>query len=103
MFYSLMAILHEKLPCAAGFFRGRRKFREDNGRLLDGATSPVAQIASPKMIRGLSIPKRVGSNRQLDLGSKGGDNKEAFDIRIKNHKQGSTRSIHSRTGSGAVG
>jgi hypothetical protein len=23
MFYSLMAIVHEQLPCAAGFFRAR--------------------------------------------------------------------------------
>ena len=30
MFYSLMAILHERLPCAAGFFRARKKFRREN-------------------------------------------------------------------------
>ena len=28
MFYSLMAILHEKLPCAPNFFRLRKKFRD---------------------------------------------------------------------------
>jgi hypothetical protein len=28
MFYSVMTILHEKLPCAKNYFRMRKKFRE---------------------------------------------------------------------------
>lgn len=28
MFYSLMAVLHEKLPCATGYFRMRKRFRD---------------------------------------------------------------------------
>lgn len=28
MFYSLMAILHERLPCAKGFFRMKKRFRD---------------------------------------------------------------------------
>lgn len=59
MFYSLMAILHERLPCAKGFFRLKRVYRN---RHIDDfrSSSPVRKIASPKMIRGLSITKRKG-------------------------------------------
>ena len=59
MFYSLMAILHERLPCAKGFFRLKRAYRN---RHIDDfrSSSPVRKIASPKMIRGLSITKRKG-------------------------------------------
>jgi len=55
MFYSLMAILHERLPCSKNFFRMKKTFRaaEDKG----DCSSPVRTIASPKMIRGLSITK----------------------------------------------
>lgn len=30
MFYSIMAILHERLPCSLNYFRMRRKFKETN-------------------------------------------------------------------------
>jgi hypothetical protein len=60
MFYSLMAILHEKLPISTNFFRLRKKFRDmrqgPNNRIN---SSPVRTIASPKMIRGLSITKQM--------------------------------------------
>lgn len=55
MFYSLMAILHEKLPCAESFFRLKKKYRENHCYVNDN--SPIRMIASPKMIRGLSITK----------------------------------------------
>ena len=58
MFYSLMAILHEKLPMATTFFRLKQKFRN----MRQGGnqnSSPVRTIASPKMIRGLSISKQM--------------------------------------------
>ena len=61
MFYSLMVILHEKLPCARNFYRLRQKFREKDANYqqtqMDNS-SPIRTIASPKMIRGLSITKR---------------------------------------------
>jgi hypothetical protein len=59
MFYSLMAILHEKLPCAPNFFRMRKKFRDQLSvsHQLEKSPSPVRTIASPKIIRGLSITK----------------------------------------------
>lgn len=56
MFYSLMAILHERLPCAHSFFRLKRRYR-DSHFADTGASSPVRMIATPKMIRGLSITK----------------------------------------------
>ena len=48
MFYSLMAILHEKLPCSMNYFRMRRKFKDAQDD--DGQKSPVRTIASPKII-----------------------------------------------------
>ena len=72
MFYSLMAVLHEKLPCSTGYFRLRKKFRD--ARKFDVA-SPVRTIASPKMIRGLSIHKEGASAKSFSP-----------DIRIKNFK-----------------
>ena len=57
MFYSLMAILHEKLPMATTFFRLKQKFR--NIRQGNSNSSPIRTIASPKMIRGLSITKQL--------------------------------------------
>lgn len=30
MFYSLMSLLHEKLPCATNYFRLRKQFKEKN-------------------------------------------------------------------------
>ena len=63
MFYSLMAVLHERLPIATNFFRLKKKFREDARRKDGGShiqsSSPVRTIASPKMIRGLSITKAM--------------------------------------------
>jgi hypothetical protein len=50
-----MAVLHERLPCAAGYFRMRKKFKDS--LTAEECVSPIMTIASPKMIRGLSIPK----------------------------------------------
>jgi hypothetical protein len=55
MFYSLMSLLHEKLPCATNYFRLRKQFKTQNANRT--GSSPIRTIASPKMIRGLSITK----------------------------------------------
>jgi hypothetical protein len=66
MFYSLMAILHERLPCAKGFYRLKRRYRNRHMD-EDRSSSPIRRIASPKMIRGLSITKqRRGANADVD-------------------------------------
>jgi hypothetical protein len=57
MFYSLMAILHDKLPLASNFFRLKKKFRESKQLSNPNNNSPIRTIASPKMIRGLSLSK----------------------------------------------
>lgn len=59
MFYSLMSILHEKLPCSANYFRMRRKFKEQ----YKECQSPTKLIASPNIMRGLkkSSPDYAGS------------------------------------------
>jgi len=79
MFYSLMAVLHEKLPCATGYFRMRKKFKDQQSE--NDISSPIRSIASPKMIRGLSIPK---AKRQAQMSEQGQSPKFSPDIRIKN-------------------
>lgn len=81
MFYSLMAILHMQLPIATNYFRLKRNFRESRNRNT-GSSSPVRTIASPKMIRGLSITNRMKKeNAELSTSPR------SPDIRIKNLKQ----------------
>lgn len=63
-----MAVLHERLPIATNFFRLKKKFREVRNRNGGGniqSSSPVRTIASPKMIRGLSITKAM--KKDLDM------------------------------------
>ena len=61
MFYSLMAILHEKLPCSKNHFRLKKKFRDLKQAERNGeeCSSPVKVIASPNIIKGLSIGGRL--------------------------------------------
>jgi len=66
MFYSLMAILHEKLPCSKNHFRLKKKFRE-NHAIQNGeeCQSPVKIIASPNIIKGLGITQKMNSDSPL--------------------------------------
>ena len=85
MFYSLMAILHEKLPCAPNFFRLRKKFRDQlsgSHNLEKLPSSPVRTIASPKIIRGLSITKALKKDR-TEGDSTSQSRVSSPDIRIK--------------------
>ena len=88
MFYSLMSLLHEKLPCATNYFRLRKQFKEKNNqkRGADGeklSSSPIRTIASPKMIRGLSITKQMKN----DVSSGGGRSaSRSPDVRIRSKK-----------------
>lgn len=88
MFYTLMAILHEKLPCATNYFRLRKKFKE----MHKNESSPVRTLASPRMIRGLSIPKAKNSNKK-DGRSEGGRTPKILspDFRIRNLKNAEMR------------
>jgi hypothetical protein len=72
-----MSILHEKLPCAKGFFTLKKEFRQK----AENLSSPIRTIASPKMIRGLSITKK---EREEEKAS--GLNSAHKEIRITNHK-----------------
>lgn len=93
MFYSLMAILHERLPCAKGFFRMKKRFRDGHQR--EGQeSSPIRRIASPKMIRGLSITKKdrkLGGGAGDTISDIGGQSSpkriSSPEIRIKNLRQ----------------
>ena len=88
-----MAILHEKLPIATTFFRLKKKYRD----MRDGGSqSPVRTIASPKMIRGLSITKSL--KKEVDESG----SPRSPDIRIKNIRQSEMsrrQSINSRLSS----
>lgn len=90
MFYTLMAILHERLPCSKNFFRMKKTFRD---REIGDCSSPVRTIASPKMIRGLSITKTptipnssidYDQSRRSDMKSQ--QKKIGNDVRITNRK-----------------
>ena len=83
MFYSLMSILHEKLPCAKNFYRLRNNFRKKDARYQQAVqenSSPVRTIASPKLIRGLSITKQsVMEGKEIKQS-------HSPDVRIKSSK-----------------
>ena len=78
MFYSLMAILHMQLPCAGNFFRLKKQYRDLN-RDNNASNSPIRTIASPKMIRGLSITKKSKNEKDSDFSG----SPRSVDIRIK--------------------
>jgi len=86
MFYSLMAVLHEGLPCATNYFRLKKKFREMRS-MTHKASSPIRTIASPKMIRGLSITKSLRKDFNGDSSCGSPQRISSPDIRIKNLKQ----------------
>lgn len=98
MFYSLMAVLHERLPCAQGFFRLKKKYRDLHVGEAK-ASSPVRKIASPKMIRGLSITKNQRKESNGESLANSPTRISSPDIRIKNLKQSELsrrQSINSR-------
>lgn len=83
MFYSLMSVLHEKLPCAKNFYRLRNNFRKKDPKYQQAVkenASPIRIIASPKLIRGLSITKQQRHD--------GGESHQSQspDVRIKSSK-----------------
>ena len=57
MFYSIMSLLHDKLPCAAGYFKLRNDFKLKRRNCK--SKSSVRIIAHPKMIPGLSPTRNV--------------------------------------------
>ena len=81
MFYSLMAILHMQLPCAGNFFRLKKEYRNQNPNRNNESNSPIRTIASPKMIRGLSITKGMRNKNDKDSDFSGSP--RSVDIRIK--------------------
>lgn len=82
-----MAILHERLPCSPNFYKLKKQFRHQKEAEmgLDKSMSPVRTIASPKIMRGLSITKNQKKERNDDETSR----VSSPDIRIRNHRLGS--------------
>ena len=64
MFYSLMALLHDKLPCAQGYFKLRNEFKRKN---RDGSKSPIRTIAEPNMIKSLSPLRKFGLMKSEEI------------------------------------
>lgn len=55
MFYSVMQILHGKLPCSQNFFRLKKIYlTRMSGLNTKKSESPSRFIASPKILKGLS-------------------------------------------------
>lgn len=88
MFYSLMCVLHERLSCSQMYFKMRKDFKD---KQKSGYSSPVRQIASPKMIRGLSIPKAAKDD------SRSSPQLINPDVRIKNLKHPSKKPSNNQT------
>ena len=58
MFYSIMRVLHNQMPCTANFFRLRRKYRLKFKSSLEPeqeGTNAFVKLASPRFVRGLNI------------------------------------------------
>ena len=97
MFTSIMRVLHEMLPCSRNFFNQKRKYRlaqqEQNENI--GEIRKIREIASPRVVRGLSLgrsPSRRLSSRGQSVGSQGNDISSRFssmqqqqmpDVRVK--------------------
>jgi len=86
MFYSLMAIFHEKLPIATSFFKLKKKFREKREEGGFNSASPVRTIASPKIMRGLSVPKNQTNSFKTEQRNGSRDWGRSPQIIIKNIK-----------------
>jgi hypothetical protein len=57
MFYSIMAVLQERLPCSSNFFRMKKLYRSKlnaDTNLGRKSMSPHRTIASPSLVKGLS-------------------------------------------------
>jgi hypothetical protein len=92
MFTSLMRVLHEMLPCSKNFFNMKRKYRLSQAEDDDGNRSDnrrVREIASPRIVRGLSLhksPSRRLSSRGASIGSTDGFSRfqaVGADVRVK--------------------
>ena len=100
MFTSLMRVLHEMLPCSRNFFSMKRKYRQrqialEDENAADQRAQRIREIASPRVVRGLSLgksPSRRQSSRGQSVGSHSAwDNSSRFssmqqqmpDVRVK--------------------
>jgi hypothetical protein len=67
MFYSVISLMHNKLPCSSAIFRYKRLFDAKNSEgKVSPSHSPTRKMASPQIVKGLSplimkVPSRDGS------------------------------------------
>ena len=99
MFTSMMRVLHDCLPCSKNFFHMKRMYRARNydfDREMSPPASSIKAIASPRLVRGLSIGKSPGRKGVGD-DSTGDDSpiytgEELYQSRFQSmHSQFSTR------------
>ena len=111
MFTSLMRVLHEMLPCSKNFFNMKRKYRQSQAEDDDGNRSDnrkVREIASPRIVRGLSLhksPSRRLSSRGASIGSTDGFSRFqglGSDVRVKRNVNPEIIRNSSRKNSGLI-
>ena len=56
MFFSIMRVLHNTLPCTSNFFRLKSKFVLEHTNSIEDRPN-IKAIASPTMVRGLAFFK----------------------------------------------
>ena len=98
MFTSLMRVLHDSLPCSKNFFHMKRQWRQHASE-YEYEVNPAATIkaiASPRLVRGLSIGKSPGRKGGEDSSEEGNSptstGGEMYQSRFQSmHSQFSTR------------
>ena len=98
-----MRVLHETLPCSRNFFSMKRKYRvrqnAKNEEEPNNRESKIREIASPRIVRGLSLgksPVRRQSSRGISVESGSASFQDASarfssmqspaDVRVKKNK-----------------
>jgi hypothetical protein len=71
-----MSILHGNLPCAQNFFRLKANYRKKQGLAIgtvgsNGSFEGTAKIASPRIMKNLSVSSPVGSRGPSPKGGAG--------------------------------
>lgn len=56
MFFSIMRVLHNTLPCTSNFIRLKSKFVKEHANTIEDRPN-IKAIASPTMVRGLAFFK----------------------------------------------
>ena len=53
MFYSIMELLHDKLPCSKHILKSQEQFNMQNDQKLKKVLTPRSRIAAPSLLKGI--------------------------------------------------